>query len=356
MAIYLTGDYMAECCTCCCGNKECSGSTGATTEGKCCCGSGESRDCCDAGEYCCDGVCQADPCVPPTGACCVYDAVDDCNFSNCYATESDCLAALAALASNPYYCGCRCEEDVDGGICDTGPYEDTKWALYASNFDPDDPGGVSCYEGVTEAECADCLTTGPVELHKVIAWHEDMTCYDGTTLSETDVQCDCLDAKCVFTASGFTGAGTGTWTKTQTCSDHSGSDYAECECETESPSDTITENGQTVEVECVSPNMSGGLSMKRFKKFKEFPMGPGPGTELKALLAKFGIKSSANCSCNAMARKMNKWGAESLDHMDEIIDVMEKHAKSRKIPFLRSIGRQFVKSAVRRWKKKSNNK
>jgi hypothetical protein len=77
----------------------------------------------------------------------------------------------------------------------------------------------------------------------------------------------------------------------------------------------------------------------------------GPGAELKALLAKFGIQASPTCKCNSMARKMNEWGEESLEHIDEIVDVMQETAKARSLPFLRAAGVQLVKAAVRRWKK-----
>lgn len=83
----------------------------------------------------------------------------------------------------------------------------------------------------------------------------------------------------------------------------------------------------------------------------------GPGTELKALLAKIGIHASPTCGCNNMARKMNEWGPdESLNHIEEIVDVMEQTAKARKLPFLRTAGRILVRQACRIAKKKSNGK
>lgn len=83
---------------------------------------------------------------------------------------------------------------------------------------------------------------------------------------------------------------------------------------------------------------------------------PGPGTELKALLATVGIHASPTCKCNKMASQMNEWGEASLDHMEEIVDVMEETAKARSLPFLRVVGRKLVKMAVRRWQKKANSK
>jgi len=78
------------------------------------------------------------------------------------------------------------------------------------------------------------------------------------------------------------------------------------------------------------------------------PLHPGPGTELKALLATIGIVASPTCKCNKMARKMDAWGQESLAHMEEIVDVMEETAKARKLPFLRAGARQMVRLAC--WK------
>lgn len=83
---------------------------------------------------------------------------------------------------------------------------------------------------------------------------------------------------------------------------------------------------------------------------------PGPGSELKALLATVGIHASPTCKCNKMAAQMNEWGEASLDHIEEIVDVMEETAKARSLPFLRVIGRKLVKMAVRRWQKKANSK
>lgn len=73
----------------------------------------------------------------------------------------------------------------------------------------------------------------------------------------------------------------------------------------------------------------------------------GPGTELKALLAKFGIHASPTCGCNKMAEKMNEWGPdESLNHIEEIVDVMEETANKRGLPFLRSAARLLVRRAI----------
>lgn len=83
----------------------------------------------------------------------------------------------------------------------------------------------------------------------------------------------------------------------------------------------------------------------------------GPGTELKALLAKIGIHASPTCKCNSMAKKMDQWGPEeSLNHIEEIVDVMAETAKKRNLPFLRTAGRILVRQACRISRKKGNGK
>ena len=86
----------------------------------------------------------------------------------------------------------------------------------------------------------------------------------------------------------------------------------------------------------------------------------GPGTELKSLLATFGIHASPTCKCNSMARKMNDMESKEpgwcLSHIEEIVEVMEEAAKARKLPFLRTAGKLLVKKAVKNWHKKATGK
>lgn len=83
----------------------------------------------------------------------------------------------------------------------------------------------------------------------------------------------------------------------------------------------------------------------------------GSGSELKALLGRFGIHASPTCKCNSMAKKMDDMGSDwSLLHIEEIVDVMEETARARKLPFLRTAGRLLVKKAVRNWQKKATGK
>lgn len=77
-------------------------------------------------------------------------------------------------------------------------------------------------------------------------------------------------------------------------------------------------------------------------------IGPGPGTELKKLLASIGIHATPTCKCNKMAKQMNEWGQESLKHIEEIVDVMEETAKARGLPFVRLGGKALVRLACMR--------
>lgn len=77
------------------------------------------------------------------------------------------------------------------------------------------------------------------------------------------------------------------------------------------------------------------------------PLPAGPGTQLKSLLAKFGIHATPNCKCNSMARKMDQWGPdESLNHLEEIVDVMQETAEKRGLPFLRTAAKMMVRRAI----------
>jgi hypothetical protein len=83
----------------------------------------------------------------------------------------------------------------------------------------------------------------------------------------------------------------------------------------------------------------------------------GPGTELKKLLATIGIHATPTCKCNKMAAKMDAWGwEESLNHIEEIVDVMEQTAKKRKLPFVRTAGRTLVRIACWKAKRAGNSK
>ena len=118
----------------------------------------------------------------------------------------------------------------------------------------------------------------------------------------------------------------------------------------------VSEDGDQITVDETHP------AYPRVPKTAQAKSAPqdGPGSELKSLLATFGIHASPTCKCNAMAGKMNVMEAKEpgwcLSHIEEIVDVMEETAKARKLPFLRTAGRLLVKKAVKNWQKKATGK
>jgi hypothetical protein len=73
----------------------------------------------------------------------------------------------------------------------------------------------------------------------------------------------------------------------------------------------------------------------------------GPGTELKKLLAKVGIVSSPDCSCNARAAEMDRQGVEWCEaNLDTIVGWLREQAEARGLPFLDIAGRVLVRRAI----------
>lgn len=73
----------------------------------------------------------------------------------------------------------------------------------------------------------------------------------------------------------------------------------------------------------------------------------GPGTQLKRLLSKVGIKSTANCSCNARARKMDEMGIEWCEqNISEIVGWLKEEAQRRNLPFLAFPTKILVQRAI----------
>jgi len=88
------------------------------------------------------------------------------------------------------------------------------------------------------------------------------------------------------------------------------------------------------------------------------PIGHGPGTELKKLLAgwPFYITSSPDCSCNRVAAEMDAWGpdeCEKPERQDYILAAMRENAEKRGLPFLDAAGRFLIKRAIRNARKAS---
>lgn len=73
----------------------------------------------------------------------------------------------------------------------------------------------------------------------------------------------------------------------------------------------------------------------------------GPGTQLKILLAQFGIKSTATCGCNAKAKTMDEKGPEWCENnIDLIVSWLRDEAKKRRLPFVEMAAKILVKRAI----------
>lgn len=84
------------------------------------------------------------------------------------------------------------------------------------------------------------------------------------------------------------------------------------------------------------------------------PIGHGPGTELKKLLASIGITSTPDCSCNRVAAEMDQWGAdecEKPERQDYILAAMRENAEKRGLPFLDAAGRFLIRRAIKNARK-----
>jgi hypothetical protein len=82
------------------------------------------------------------------------------------------------------------------------------------------------------------------------------------------------------------------------------------------------------------------------------PLGHGPGTELKKLLASwpFYVTASPDCSCNRVAAEMDAWGpdeCEQLENQAYILAALKENAERRGLPYLELAGRMLLKRAIR---------
>lgn len=73
----------------------------------------------------------------------------------------------------------------------------------------------------------------------------------------------------------------------------------------------------------------------------------GPGSQLKAMLASFGITVTPDCPCADRARQMDAWGPDECERRtDEIVGWLREEAERRGLPFLDLAGRMLVNRAI----------
>jgi len=76
---------------------------------------------------------------------------------------------------------------------------------------------------------------------------------------------------------------------------------------------------------------------------------PGPGTELKKLLAgwPFHLVASADCKCNQRARYMDAKGCDWVEaNIEECVGYLRESAAERGLPFVDMAGRVLVRRAI----------
>ena len=81
---------------------------------------------------------------------------------------------------------------------------------------------------------------------------------------------------------------------------------------------------------------------------KDFYSGScGPGTELHALLGRFGLHASGDCKCNSRAALMDANGCNWCEaNIDEIVGWLRESAAERGLPFVDIAGRVLVRRAI----------
>lgn len=79
---------------------------------------------------------------------------------------------------------------------------------------------------------------------------------------------------------------------------------------------------------------------------------PGPGTQLKAMLALFGIHATERCACRRMAAKMDREGPQwCREHIGEIVDVMRTESNRRHLLFMETAAKLIIRRAIRQAEK-----
>jgi hypothetical protein len=82
----------------------------------------------------------------------------------------------------------------------------------------------------------------------------------------------------------------------------------------------------------------------------------GPGTELKKLLSYLGIFADGDCPCNAHASEMDHNGPDWCEqNIETVVGWLEEEATKRNLPFFRFAGRQIVKLAIWRARRKATH-
>jgi hypothetical protein len=90
---------------------------------------------------------------------------------------------------------------------------------------------------------------------------------------------------------------------------------------------------------------------------KPRPLGYGPGTELKRLLGRIGIKAEPGCKCTARAEDMDRRGCEWCDaNVPLIVGWLREEATKRGLPFVDAAGTVIVRRAISNARRRGDGK
>lgn len=100
-----------------------------------------------------------------------------------------------------------------------------------------------------------------------------------------------------------------------------------------------------------------GRGMIQIRVVEQAPPPPnaGPGTELKKLLSRIGIKPKAGCKCLARAVEMDIRGCDWCEqNIDLIVSWLREEATKRGLPFVDAAGRMLVRRAIANARRQDN--
>jgi hypothetical protein len=90
---------------------------------------------------------------------------------------------------------------------------------------------------------------------------------------------------------------------------------------------------------------------------KPRPLGYGPGTELKRLLGRIGIKAEPGCKCTARAEEMDRRGCDwCAANVPLIVGWLREEATKRSLPFLDAAGTVIVRRAISNARRRGDGK
>jgi hypothetical protein len=79
---------------------------------------------------------------------------------------------------------------------------------------------------------------------------------------------------------------------------------------------------------------------------KPLPTTCGPGCQLRRTLAWWGIRDDSSCGCDSFAAKMDAWGQDCWDHIEEIVEHLRQAAEKKGLPFIATAARIMVGRAI----------